>query len=51
MFFNGYYIPMKVRPILYKDADAKMYTELLELMAKEYKWPVVKEEKDSEQRH
>lgn len=50
-FFNGYYIPMKVRPILYKDADAKMYTELLELMAKEYKWPVVKEEKDSEQRH
>ena len=47
-FFNGYYIPMKVRPIFYKDADAKMYTELLKLMAKEYKWPAVEEEKDSE---
>lgn len=47
-FFNGYYIPMKVRPIFYKDADTKMYMELLKLMAKEYKWPVVEEEKDSE---
>ena len=47
-FFNGYYIPMKVRPIFYKDADTKIYMELLKLMAKEYKWPVVEEEKDSE---
>ena len=47
-FFNGYYIPMKVRPIFYKDADTKIYMELLKLMAKEYKWPVVEEGKDSE---
>ena len=36
---------MKVRPIFYKNADTKMYMELLKLMAKEYKWPVVEEEK------
>lgn len=47
-FLNGYYIPMKVRPIFYEDANTKTYIEMLDLMAKEYKWPVVEEENDNE---
>ena len=43
---NGYYIPMEVRPLFGEDTTIKMYTEVLNLMAKEYKWPVVEEEND-----
>ena len=45
-FLNGYYIPMKVRPLFNEDTTIKMYTEVLNLMAKEYKWPIVEEEND-----
>ena len=43
---NGYYIPMEVRPLFGEDATIKMYTELLNLMAKEYKWPIIEEENE-----